>query len=39
MGLELEYRCINGAVESTVSDSLLVSNPAEIHLNICAILS
>lgn len=39
MGLELEYRCINGAGEMTVSDSLLVSNPSEIHLNICAILS
>jgi hypothetical protein len=39
MGLELEYRCINGAQDQTVSESLLVSNPAEIHLNICAILS
>lgn len=40
MGLELEYRCINGAAaDLTVSDSLLVSNPSEIHLNICAILS
>jgi hypothetical protein len=39
MGLELEYRCINGVGEQTVSDSLLVSNPAELHLNICAILS
>lgn len=39
MGLELEYRGINGAHDQTVSDSLAVSNPAEIHLNICAILS
>ena len=39
MGLELEYRCINGAVDLTVSESLQLSNPAEIHLNICAILS
>ena len=39
MGLELEYRCINGAGDQTVSESLLVSNPSEIHLNICAILS
>ena len=39
MGLELEYRLINQATHVTVSDSLIVSNPAEIHLNICAILS
>jgi len=39
MGLELEYRLINEAKTSTVSDCLAVSNPAEIHLNICAILS
>ena len=39
MGLELEYRCINGSGDATVSESLLRSNPAEIHLNICAILS
>jgi len=39
MGLELEYRCINSAVDLTVSESLQLSNPAEIHLNICAILS
>ncbi len=39
MGLELEYRCINNSPELTVSESLSLSNPAEIHLNICAILS
>lgn len=39
MGLELEYRCINNSPELTVSESLQLSNPAEIHLNICAILS
>lgn len=39
MGLELEYRLINQATQATVSDCLIVSNPAEIHLNICAILS
>lgn len=40
MALELEYRCINGALdEQSVSECLIVSNPAEIHLNICAILS
>lgn len=39
MGLELEYRCLNGPNENTVSELLLVSNPAEQHLNICAILS
>ena len=39
MGLELEYRCLNGSNENTVSELLLVSNPAEQHLNICAILS
>jgi len=39
MGLELEYRCINSAHDQTVSDCLIISNPAEIHLNICAILS
>lgn len=40
MALELEYRCINGAEnDQPVSECLIVSNPAEIHLNICAILS
>ena len=39
MGLELEYRCLNGSNENTVSELLLVSNPAEQHLTICAILS
>jgi hypothetical protein len=29
MGLELEYRCLNGANENTVSELLLISNPAE----------
>ena len=39
MALELEYRCINQSTDQTVADCLTVSNPAEIHLNICAILS
>lgn len=38
MGLALEYECINVS-EEVVSESLLISNPCEIHLNICAILS
>ena len=36
--LDLEYTCLNNAQEF-VEDSLKVSNPCEIHLNICAILS
>jgi hypothetical protein len=39
MGLELEYRCINNSNDATVSELLVFSNPAEIHLNISAILS
>jgi hypothetical protein len=39
MALKLEYRGINNSRNSTVADCLAVSNPAEIHLNICAILS
>ena len=34
MGLELEYRCINNSNDATVSELLVFSNPAEIHLNI-----
>ena len=42
--LELEYQCLNYPDEDleeelTVSQSLVISNPCEIHLNICAILS
>ena len=36
--LEIEYTCLNTS-EMDVSDSLAVSSPADIHLNICAILS
>jgi tetratricopeptide (TPR) repeat protein len=36
--LDLEYTCLNSA-ELSVDDSLKISNPCEIHLNICAILS
>lgn len=36
--LDLEYTCLNSA-EVSVDDSLKISNPCEIHLNICAILS
>ena len=39
MALELEYRSINAAEDQTVSQALSISNPTEIHLNICAILS
>jgi len=39
MALELEYNCINSAESQTVGEALTISNPAEIHLNICAILS
>ena len=38
MALALEYQCLNNA-EDEVSTSLKISNPCEIHLNICAILS
>ena len=47
--LDLEYFCLNyypGAstsdelnVDITVGQSLIISNPAEIHLNVCAVLS
>jgi hypothetical protein len=35
--LTLEYSGLNG--DGTVSENLTFSNPCEIHLNICAILS
>jgi len=38
MALEMEYSCLN-AEEEHVAGALLISNPCEIHLNICAILS
>ena len=38
MALALEYTCLNDSDED-VSDGLKISNPCEIHLNICAILS
>ena len=38
MALEMEYSCLN-AEEDHVAGALLISNPCEIHLNICAILS
>ena len=38
MALEMEYTCLNNN-EDPVSESLTISNPSEIHLNICAILS
>jgi tetratricopeptide (TPR) repeat protein len=37
--LDLEYTCLNTSDFSPVEDSLKISNPCEIHLNICAILS
>lgn len=42
--LEIEYHCLNYQPENkgenlTVEQTLVISNPAEIHLNICAILS
>ena len=44
--LELEYMCLNDAEDDpeqmsnlSVEKSLVISNPCEIHLNICAILS
>ena len=36
--LDLEYTCLNNTDEK-VEESLKISNPCEIHLNICAILS
>ena len=36
--LDLEYTCLNSA-DLTIDESLKISNPCEIHLNICAILS
>ncbi len=36
--LEIEYGCL-ATGEETVSEALVVSSPADIHLNICAILS
>jgi hypothetical protein len=38
MALETEYTCLN-AQDEPVSETLVISNPSEIHLNICAILS
>ena len=40
--LEIEYQCLNSGDQSDqlkVEQSLVISNPCEIHLNICAILS
>lgn len=36
--LEIEYKCLNFPMTS-VDESLVQSNPCDIHLNICAILS
>ena len=36
--LDIEYTCLNKG-EAYVEQSLQISNPCEIHLNICAILS
>ena len=36
--LDLEYTCLNSSPDP-VDETLKVSNPCEIHLNICAILS
>ena len=36
--LEIEYNYLHFS-ESTVDDCLQISNPCDIHLNICAILS
>ena len=38
MALALEYQCLNEN-DDDVSIGLRISNPCEIHLNICAILS
>ena len=40
--LEIEYKCLNNPhIDNAikVEESLTISNPCEIHLNICAILS
>ena len=41
--MELEYHCLNFSQEEEaklkVEQSLIISNPCEIHLNLCAILS
>lgn len=37
--LEIEYQCLNNSVDDKVEQTLVISNPCEIHLNICAILS
>jgi tetratricopeptide (TPR) repeat protein len=39
--LDLEYTCLNSSdsLHVSVDESLKISNPCEIHLNICAILS
>jgi tetratricopeptide (TPR) repeat protein len=39
--LDLEYTCLNSSdsLNVSVDESLKISNPCEIHLNICAILS
>ena len=42
--LEIEYKCLNYPPEEQekdlpVEECLIISNPCEIHLNICAILS
>jgi hypothetical protein len=36
--LEIEYKCLNDE-EKELEESILISNPCDIHLNICAILS
>ena len=38
MSLIMKYSCLN-AEDDHVAGALLISNPCEIHLNICAILS
>lgn len=38
MALALEYSCLTN-IDQDVSEGLKISNPCEIHLNICAILS
>ena len=36
--LEIEYKCLNNE-DKELEESILISNPCDIHLNICAILS
>jgi hypothetical protein len=36
--LDIEYRCLNTS-EEPVDECITISNPCDIHLNICAILS